>query len=419
MKRYCRPLTTIVLITAITLTARTVRAAPLTLPDAIDRAIKFAPSMQSAAAQSDMSSAQVREQRSALFPNVSSGGEYYQAPGYDEVITNRGLSAAMVMMNYTAWDWGRREARVRAARYVAEAARLGIAAVQAQIAFDTSVAYFDLLRARAASTELSTSLNRLTRYVTTIEALKNSGRVGSAETLKVRTVRDDVELALAQQQLAAQRASVTLGSLVGEFNQPDLQVADLPDLPAKPTIDLAASPVMQATRRAISSAGLQVQAAKAERLPTVQVAFTTGFVGVDPRPTLSHNFGGSYDTVLSLPIFDGGLITSHIDQAKARQNSALAQARDTEYLLTRRIADASLRFDQAQKMLQLLGHAQPTADDSFALAWTRFLGGGSVTLLEVLDAYQHAEDLRLQRFEQEFAARESAAEMNLLIGRIR
>jgi len=42
-----------------------------------------------------------------------------------------------------------------------------------------------------------------------------------------------------------------------------------------------------------------------------------------------------------------------------------------------------------------------------------------VTLLEVLDAYQRAEDLRLQRFEQQFAAREAAAEINLLCGRIR
>ena len=419
MNSYCRRLTTFLALAAMVLIAHRAWAAPLTLQDSIARAIKFAPSMQAAAAQSDMSRAQVREQRSSLFPNVSTGGEYYQAPGYDDVITNRGLSAAMVMMNYTAWDWGRREARVRAARYVAEAAQLGVAAAQAQIAFDTSVAYYELLRARSATSELARSLDRLTRYVATIEALKSSGRSNSADTLKVRTARDAVEIALLQQQVAAQRASVSLGSLIGEFNQPDIQIVELPDLPPKPAIDFSTSPVMQATRRAISSAGLQVQAAKAERLPTMQLAFTTGFVGIDPPATWSKNYGGSYDTVVSMPIFDGGLITSHIDQAKAKQNSALAQARDTEYALNRRITDASLRYDQSTRMLDLLSRAQPNADDSFALTWTRFLGGGDVTLLEVLDAYQRAEDLRMQRFEQDYAARESAAEINLLAGRIR
>jgi len=62
--------------------------------------------------------------------------------------------------------------------------------------------------------------------------------------------------------------------------------------------------------------------------------------------------------------------------------------------------------------------AQPTADDNFALTWTRFLGGGTATMLEVLDSYTQAEQLRLLHFDQEFNAREAVAETNLLFGRI-
>jgi outer membrane protein TolC len=80
------------------------------------------------------------------------------------------------------------------------------------------------------------------------------------------------------------------------------------------------------------------------------------------------------------------------------------------------MADAALRYRQARDQLALLASAQPTADDAFALTWTRFLGGGTVTLLEVLDAYQQAEQLRLARFDQEFAARQASAEGALLQG---
>jgi len=176
--------------------------------------------------------------------------------------------------------------------------------------------------------------------------------------------------------------------------------------------------VMQAAERAIASARSQIDAAKAERLPTFQVAFTTGFVGIDPPSTISHNFGGSYDGVVSIPVFDGGLISSHIDQAKAKEHSATAQARQAEYLMKRRIADASIRYDEANRQLGILARAQPTADDNFALAWTRFLGGGTATMLEVLDAYRQAEQLRLERHDEEFNAREAVAETNLLFGRI-
>ena len=60
-----------------------------------------------------------------------------------------------------------------------------------------------------------------------------------------------------------------------------------------------------------------------------------------------------------------------------------------------------------------------TADDAFAMTWTRFLGGGSATLLEVLDSYQQAEQLRLDRPNHEFDARVAAAQTSLLYGRTR
>jgi outer membrane protein TolC len=301
---------------------------------------------------------------------------------------------------------------------VLEASRLGVAAARAQIVFDTTVAYFDLLRARAAQIYLQGSLQRLERYVATIESLKNSGRAIASDVLKVRTMRNNTELALDVARGNSERASATLGALIGEPNQSELDIAPITGVMPKPSGDIAQSAVVQAARRAILSATSQIKVAKAERLPTLQLALTTGFLGIDPRKTIDHNGGASYDGVVSMPIFDGGLIHSHIDLAKAKEHSAIAQARQAEYLITRRIADASLRYDEAMRQLDILSRAQPTADDAFALTWTRFLGGGTATMLEVLDSYQTAEQLRLQRPDQEFAAREAVAETNLLYGHI-
>ena len=363
-----------------------------------------------------MSKAHVREQRAPLFPTIATGIEYYQGPGYNITISNRGLSAALVTLDYTVWDWGRRQARLRAAEYVLEASRLGVGAARAQTVFDTTVAYFDLLRARAAQADLQASLQRLNRYVVTIESLKNSGRMIASDVLKVRTMRDSAELALDAARGNSERASATLGSLIGEPGQTELDIAPIVGVMPKPSGDIDQSAVIQAAHRAIESANSQIKVAKAERYPTFQIALTTGFLGIDPRKTVDHNGGASYDGVVSMPIFDGGLIASHIDQAMAKQHTAIAQARQAEYLIKRRIADASLRYDQAIRQLDILSRAQPTADDAFALNWTRFLGGGTATMLEVLDSYQTAEQLRLQRPDQEFAAREAVAETNLLYG---
>src|SRR5713101_3653787 len=105
---------------------------PLTLQEAIGRALQFAPTIAATAAQSDFDSAKVRETRAPLYPSISANAEYMDAPGYDPTISNNGISTSILVMDYVAYDGGRRMAQVRAAHYAAEASALGVRAAQAQ-----------------------------------------------------------------------------------------------------------------------------------------------------------------------------------------------------------------------------------------------------------------------------------------------
>src|SRR5580700_10712785 len=106
---------------------------PLRLSEALSRALAYAPAAAAAAAQSDFSTAKVAEARAPLFPSIMANGEYNQAPGYSQIITNRGLTLAQLALDYTVFDGGRRTAQLSAARYTAEAARLGVDTARAQI----------------------------------------------------------------------------------------------------------------------------------------------------------------------------------------------------------------------------------------------------------------------------------------------
>ena len=406
----------VVVTISILFAAAPARSETLTLSQAVERALAFAPTITSAAAQSDLSTAMVREARAPLYPSLSAGAEYAQFPGYSIAVTNGGLSDAMLTLNYTVYDFGHRMANVRAALYQSQAAEYGIRAARAQIVFDTTVAYYDLLRAHASQRELTSDATRLKRYVAVVKALRASGRSIANDVLKAQTASNNAQLALANAQSVTARASAVLGAFIGDFGQSDLSIAEPGGLPAAPGGDFTGNPMLVAAQRSIASSKAGVQAAILERYPTVKLALTTGWQGINPPHTFTHNGGASYDGLVSMPIFDGGLISSHIDQARARVHAADAGLRQTELDLHRRMDDAALRYRQARDQLALLATAQPTADDAFALTWTRFLGGGTVTLLEVLDAYQQAEQLRLARFDQEFAARQASAEGALLQG---
>ncbi len=391
----------------------------LTLDQAIQRALAFAPTVASASAQSELSAAMVREARAPLYPSLAVGAEYMQAPGYSIAISNGGLSDAMLTLNYTAYDFGRRLAQARAALYQSEADRYGLRAARAQMIFDTTVTYYDLVRAQEIEREFIADDARLKRYVAVIKALRASGRSIANDVLKVETASNSAGLSLSSAHHDVERTSAVLRAMMGQFGrlgQSDITVAEVSGLPAWPGNDLSRNPMLEAAQRTVASAEAAVQAAERERYPTVKLALTAGWQGIDPPHTFTHNAGASYDGLVSMPLFDGGLISAHIDEARARVAAAQAQVRQVELELRKQLADAEPRYRQARDQLALLSDAEPTAQDNFALTWTRFLGGGNVTLLEVLDAFQQVEQLRLARPDQKFAARQAAAQGALVLG---
>jgi len=388
----------------------------ITLDEAIARALKVAPSLESAAAQTDLNRGRIEEARAPLFPWISGNGEYYQPSGYDKTISNGGLTQGQFALTYTAFDGGRRSALLRAARYAAQAATLGLKAAQAQVVFDTTVAYFDLLRESETQAELATSAGRLAKYVNIVEALQRSGRAIANDVLTLRVTRDAAELSLAAGRQAQAQASILLGSMIGDFGDTSLVVAEVSGLPPPPTGDFARTPAYQAAVRQLQAAKLAVDAARAERVPNLNLTLTTGWQGVNPPKTFGHHFGASYDGAVAVPIFQGGLVRSHIDQALAGERAALAQQGQIELQVKRDLAAVNVRYQGALDQLAILHHSQQSASDAFALDWTRFLGGGNVTILEVTNAYQQAENLRVARYDQEFNARQAAAQARMILG---
>jgi outer membrane protein TolC len=391
-------------------------AKTITLDEAISRALKVAPSLQLAAAQSDLGRARIEEARAPIFPSIFASSEYYQPSGYDKTISNGGLTQGQLALSYTAFDGGRRSAQLRAARYAAQAVALGAKAAQAQVVFDATVAYFDLLREGESQEEVTASVSRLTKYVIIVEALQHSGRAIANDVLTLRVGLDAAELSLAAANQAQAQASIVLASMVGDYGDSSLRAEEISGLPPLPTGDFSQNPAYRAALRQVRAAQLAVDAARAERIPNVNLTLTTGWQGVYPPKTFAHHFGASYDGVIAVPIFQGGLVRSHIDEALAGEQAAVAQQKAVELQVKRDLAAAHTRYQGALEQLAILRRAQQNASDAFALDWTRFLGGGNVTILEVTNAYQQAENLRLAGFGQEFNARQAAVQARMMLG---
>ena len=174
-----------------------------------------------------MSVAHVREQRAPLFPTVGDGrrvlpGARLQRGRHQPRAVGRDADTRLHCVGLGTAPGADARSRIR---------ERSVAARSGGGACANCLRYVDRLlrsasRARGAQRDLQASLERLTRYVTTIEALEKSGRMITNDVLKFRTARDNAELALDAARSNTERATATLGILIGEPNQPDLDIAD-------------------------------------------------------------------------------------------------------------------------------------------------------------------------------------------------
>jgi outer membrane protein TolC len=234
--------------------------------------------------------------------------------------------------------------------------------------------------------------------------------------LKIRISASDNRLQLSAAREARRRASLMLGSLIGIFDRSDLVVMDMliPSVPPDMSIDR--NPVLVILGKQAQASIHKVEAATAERYPTLQLALAAGFLGKQPVSTLQRHGGAAYGGIISMPLFDGGAIQARIGQARAHERQLNAQLRQTKLELSQRLDQLRSQYDEAQEALAILANAIPLAEDNFNLAWARFLGGSTITLLEALDNYRQAENLRLSVFHQRLAVQRPVAEMLALTG---
>src|SRR5262249_31045093 len=123
------------------------RSDTITVDECVRSALARSPAAQAAALEADAAAARLRAARATYAPQLSAEGAYGRAEGFDEVVTNGGVTAALLAVEVTLLDGGLRDAQLTAAR-----ARLRSAAAlsqqrRADVTLAVRTAYFAALAA--------------------------------------------------------------------------------------------------------------------------------------------------------------------------------------------------------------------------------------------------------------------------------
>ncbi len=400
----------------------TVPPVRLSLADAISRALDTGTAVRIATTSTRVAEAQAQEARSALRPQLSAGGQLanetinlatfgFTVPGQPNVtdpfnVVDVHLTLAMNIIDFAA---RRRYAAARAGVKVTQEDQRRL---ENEVAAAVASLYVSYGRSSARIDEIRANVDLFQRLRQLAFDQKNAG-IGT----RLDTTRADFQLARQQQALLVatnQRDFSRLALLraIGADLGAGLELTDdwTRALSTVPTLQAALGtarqrrPELTLLEQRLRLANLNIEAARAERLPTV---------GAQAQGTESGNrvrdieWSRTVAAVVNVPILTGRRIEARVAAASAQRDQLLIQQNDIERQVEQEVRQALLAYENARSRVELAGQSLKLAQDELELASDRFKAGvaSSIEVDNAQTSLAAARDTRVDALADEAQAR--------------
>jgi outer membrane protein len=309
--------------------------------------------------------------------------EYSDAPGYQT------YQSAELYLQWTIWDFGRRDGQYSQSALRVDVAQLQAARVDQTVAFDVTAAYYRVLFARATRTVAQQAVREAESILELTRNLFNGGVV-----TKDSVLRADVQLSQDRQFLVASRSaeSVAVAGLNFAMGRNVSAATDVAEVDAEPAFGLSLAEGLQVAvdnrrefvvaRKAIEIAQAGQRVAKAEFAPRVYAQGVISGEGGHQTLTGMQEAGA---IVFRWRLFDGGARLGEDRAAGARAGSAVAQAQLVADTIAYEVNQAYYAVDDARQRIVLARTAIAQAQENLRLVVNKYKAGDA-TPTDVVDA---------------------------------
>ncbi|GBC92922.1 Outer membrane protein TolC [bacterium HR15] len=364
---------------------------PLTLRDALRRALQSNGEIQSALAERRAAEARLMATRADLFPSIewssSSTRTRLEQGGATAETTTRQQA---FLFDWLLFDAGQRENRIRQASRSHELARQSARTTIRSLLFQTANAYYEVLRRQEL---LRVADESVQRAQTLLDVAKTQAEVGAAPAKDVLQAEADLANARVQQiqaRNALRLAETDLKRLIGWDTAqplPPLQrVESAPEFTQPPTLDelwqraRQQHPELRTAQLRVQVAQLGVEIARINTISRIQISLN-GFLEYDP----DRRTQGQLRFLISSPLFDGGLVRANLREAEAEYQSARFRLQQLERDLYAEVESALLTRLETAERLSAAQAALAAAQRNYDAA-RNALREGAGTIVEVLTA---------------------------------
>ena len=287
--------------------------------------------LRAAVARVDAAAGFATQAGAQLKPAIGLGGQAAGREGFssgDPALTSTGAALNM------SWEldlWGRVRSQAQAGEAAFEATQYQLEWAYQSIAAQTAKTWFLLTEARLQEEQAEEALALYERTFELVEAKLEVGQVTRKELAQARANVSRGQATLRQVRGARQQAARGLEVLVGRYPAAEVEgasdlVATPPAIPiGLPSQLLERRPDLRAAERAVAAEFLQIQTAKAARLPRIALTAGVGTSSNELNDLIS--LGGDYWSLganFVAPLYAGGALAAQVDIETAQQEAALA-----------------------------------------------------------------------------------------------
>jgi len=356
----------------------------------------------------------LREVRASIFPEITGTAVYSrqgvstlsQPPVPAGIATVRPNYQAFISTSYEVDFWGRLARTTEAARANLLANELSRDVVDITLAGAIAQAYFAL---RSLDTQIAVLDNSIRSRRDSLDIAKARLEAGLAPELDVYQAQAALADAQVQRRDAARSRSLVEHQIVQLTGRLSLalpadklagDVFSLPLVPLPPaglpSTLLDRRPDIRQAEQSLVAANAQIGVARAALFPTISLTASAGvqsaqFADLVAGPGASI---WSLGVALAGPIFDAGRRSARVDQARAREEQAVAGYQKAVETGFREVSDALVNVQQTGDSEAELKTRLDAARNALELSTLRYQSGYS-PYLEVLDAQRTANDAEL------------------------
>lgn len=376
-----------------------VQAAAEPLATAVEFALNNHPSIAAAMAGRDVSAEELRESRSAYYPELSVNAATGRV--YGDNSTSRGLTVDRgagyswnheggITVRQMIFDGMETPNRVNAAGTRREAANVGVIDTRETLALKVVTSYLDILRNQEAVQMIRNHAKKIADYRARIAAMVEQGAADESMSVQAHDIQNQLDATLADVEGQLNKARADYAEAVGRDDKTPMQRPELDESLIVADVEQAIKQALEihpamrsATLEGVAS-GYDIRAEKGALYPDVTGEVSAfkkdlkdiiGGEVVDERALIRMNWNFS----------TGGAQLAKISQSVHRHAEAVAKSEEIAGRLEQEIRKAYAEMEASNKRLAIsLDRVDVSAD--LVRTYEKQFEAAKVTLLNLLQA---------------------------------